>query len=878
MKRTSRRAATALAVVIVTVGLSSFGHAVMADAPVERLAFTVKPDVALRDLSPAFCWFHPRMAAIPGMGQNGQPRLVMTLQKHLKVSDYYSGLYVMQSDDLGKTWTGPTEIPELGWVKEPGGAVVAVADVTPGWHAPTGKLIAIGAKVRYSPRGEQLGDKSRSSEAAYAVHDPKTGAWSRWKILEMPRDKKFDFVCQGCSQWLIQADGSLLVALYCGESDKVPWFVTVAQCTFDGETLRYVKHGDEISLTVERGLVEPQLAFSGGRYYLSLRNDVKGYVTVGDDGLHFEPTRPWTFDDGKELGSYNTQQHWLTRGDGLFLAYTRRGANNDHIARNRAPLFLAQVDPKKLCVLRDTEKVVVPERGVDLGNFGASPIDANRSVITVGEFIVSDKPDPRGADGSLFTSWITWDDAAAATSIGPGPQLFVDDVLVARRTGLTRRAHACNKLDAPVLQAEKPWEEQRVYVYGTAHYDAQADRFLLWYMAHGSDPSRWDERLRGSDLILFATSKDGVAWRRPNVGQFTFDGNTANNIVSTMHSPSVLVDVDEPNPTYRYKMLGHRRDKEKHGYWAAFSSDGLRWTPYPKNPILPGGDTITLSYNPKTREYLAYFKRPTEVRGYRRRVVYLATSKDMQNWSEAGVVMAPDEEDDRWVQSPEQRTEFYNMSVFPRGDQFLGLVTVFKLERIMATTPAKEQSRHDGPIEVQLAHSRDGRKWYRCDDRRPVIPRGPHAYDAGGILGLSNIPVIHNDQMWMYYTAMTTTHGGALPEKRLSVARAAWPLDRMVSLDAGAEEGLLETVPLKFAGRRLWVNADASAGQLVVEVLDRDGQVLPGYAAKDCTALRGDAIRHSVSWAGGKELPSGRPLRLRFQPRNTSLFSFDISP
>ena len=38
-----------------------------------------------------------------------------------------------------------------------------------------------------------------------------------------------------------------------------------------------------------------------------------------------------------------------------------------------------------------------------------------------------------------------------------------------------------------------------------------------------------------------------------------------------------------------------------------------------------------------------------------------------------------------------------------------------------------------------------------------VIPRGPHAYDAGSILGLSSIPVIADDQMWLYYTAMTTT-------------------------------------------------------------------------------------------------------------------------
>ena len=408
MKHAPCRVAVALAALTPMVFFWSTSPARADDPPVQRLAFTVKPEVALHELSPAFCWFHPRVAAIPGMGRDGQPRIVMTLQKHLKVSDYYSGMYVMRSDDLGKTWTGPTEVPELAWVREPGDVVVAVADVTPGWHAPTGKLLAIGVKVRYGARGDQLSDKTRSSETAYAVHDPKTGAWSKWKILEMPPDKKFDFSRNGCSQWLVEPDGDALVPLYFGASDSVPASVTVARCSFDGETLRYVKHGTELTLNVVRGLCEPPLARFQGRYYLSLRNDVKGYVTVGDDGLDFEPIRPWTFDDGEELGSYNTQQHWLAHSDGLFLAYTRRGANNDHIMRHRAPLFLAQVDPKRLCVLRDTEQVAVPERGVPLGNFGAATIDRDRSVITDAEFMIGETRHPRGADGSIFTSWVIW--------------------------------------------------------------------------------------------------------------------------------------------------------------------------------------------------------------------------------------------------------------------------------------------------------------------------------------------------------------------------------------------------------------------------------------------------------------------------------------
>jgi hypothetical protein len=130
--------------------------------------------------------------------------------------------------------------------------------------------------------------------------------------------------------------------------------------------------------------------------------------TVSHDGLHYPAIKPWTFDDGNELGSYNTQQHWLAHQEGLFLAYTRRGANNDHIPRNRAPIFLAQVDPERLCVIRTSERAIIPERGVMLGNFGAAAIDAGESWVTDAEYMAQGQVTPRGANGSVFAARVLW--------------------------------------------------------------------------------------------------------------------------------------------------------------------------------------------------------------------------------------------------------------------------------------------------------------------------------------------------------------------------------------------------------------------------------------------------------------------------------------
>lgn len=51
-----------------------------------------------------------------------------------------------------------------------------------------------------------------------------------------------------------------------------------------------------------------------------------------------------------------------------------------------------------------------------------------------------------------------------------------------------------------------------------------------------------------------------------------------------------------------------------------------------------------------------------------------------------------------------------------------------------------------------------------------------------------------------------------------------------MSLDTSATEGTLLSKLLFFSGHRLLVNADASGGSLEVELLDRDGAVIPGYS------------------------------------------------
>jgi hypothetical protein len=498
----------------------------------------------------------------------------------------------------------------------------------------------------------------------------------------------------------------------------------------------------------------------------------------------------------------------------------------------------------------------------------------------------------------------------ASTTIGPEAQLVVDDLLIHSRQGVERRLHPGRKLPEPVLEADQTWEGARVYVYGTVNYDADKGIFKMWYLARMG--SGFEERcpglLRQGDVMLYATSPDGIQWEKPHTGQKEFDGSKDNNIVLlNCHSPTIFVDDDAPSEE-RYRYLGWNWEGEQ-GYLAAHSSDGLRWVAYPGNPVIPANEvleTMTVARDPKTREFFGYHRRWAKTEKFRtgdtgyydkRRAIAVTRSPDFLTWSAPSMILTQDEEDDAWARNPQERTEFYNLSGFSYGSQFLGFLPIFRIMSVtprtsLKNTPAAgerevdrvsqslgaEQSPWDGPLEAQLVHSRDGVQWNRFEDRSPIIPRGqPGSFDAGCILAVADRPIIVGNEVWVYYTGINTTHGGPLPPKKVSICRAAWRLDGFVSFEAGSHGGVVETVPVRLQGDRLVLNADASKGSLEVELLSEEGVPLAGYTRSDCETITSDSVRETVRWKQGEEINNAKPLRIRIYLTNAHLYAM-LSP
>ncbi|MDN3689017.1 exo-alpha-sialidase [Cyclobacterium jeungdonense] len=353
------------------------------------------------------CWVHPRAGLIPFSSE-----VVMTLSTlDLEGSDVFKGMYQMKSSDRGITWTQPEKsealaprIETINGEERP----VAASDFWPKGHRKTGALLGTGHTIVYTPDWKVTHPRPRHT--AYAVFNSEKGAWNTWKKLEMPDEKRFGNAGAGCVQRLDLSDGTVLLPIYFsppGENARV----AVCHCDFDGEKLSFIEMGNTLSVEDDsRGLHEPSLTFFEGKYLLTIRNDLQGYVTYSEDGLNYAPIRPWKFDDGSDLGNYNTQQHWVRHSKGLYLVYTRRGADNDHVFRHRAPLFMAKVDPEKMVVLRDTERILVPERGARLGNFGVTEVSESETWVTVSEWMQPKGVEKYGSDGSVYLAKIHWNE------------------------------------------------------------------------------------------------------------------------------------------------------------------------------------------------------------------------------------------------------------------------------------------------------------------------------------------------------------------------------------------------------------------------------------------------------------------------------------
>ena len=334
-------------------------------------------------------WFHPRCCRL------GDGRLFMSLQS-IGGSDFYGQIHESLFD--GKRWSDPAPIAGLGWRACREDTSEGVCDVVPYYHAPTDTVLAIGHNVYYRDGAlfDTVGDWGPRPEAAwfrFPVWSVRSaaGEWGpvRRKLVVPGMERAPSYSC-GSSQWFFRGKDQVYIPLTYEEPDRRDRMVCSTRFSYDGKELVFEERGNTLELPVNRGLLEPSIAEFGGRVLMTIRaEDGRGYRSESADGLHWEPAKPWTFDNGEELKMSSTQQHFLVCGGKLHLVYTRDAGNNAHVTRFRAPLFIAEVNDR-LELIRESEEIVLPmldegEHAAGMGNFQAVPVSENEALVTVGE-------------------------------------------------------------------------------------------------------------------------------------------------------------------------------------------------------------------------------------------------------------------------------------------------------------------------------------------------------------------------------------------------------------------------------------------------------------------------------------------------------------
>ena len=473
-----------------------------------------------------------------------------------------------------------------------------------------------------------------------------------------------------------------------------------------------------------------------------------------------------------------------------------------------------------------------------------------------------------------------------AIEVGVGTHLFVDDYLVQDTEKVWRTLNRPGKhRDNPVMKPDRPWEGYLVLQPGTVIWDEEDQIFKMWYNTLGTPKRPYSE-----DYLCYATSKDGVTWEKPDLGLVEFRGSKKNNIFLkwSIWSHCVIKDAGDLDSQRRYKLLywHTQEDGDLGGISAAFSPDGREWINYSKNPVVPrwaSGDTFQVIQDPMTNQYILYHKTIS----YPIRKVSRMVSDDFIHWRDSQQVLHPDKYD-----PPD--TEFYGLSAFPYGGQYLGLLWVYHT--------------YTQFMDTQLVSSRDGIKWDRSVGRRRFMRLAPDGgyqndtFDSGMVYPSSN-PIVKDGRVWIYYSGFTNVHNAPSEDHDGQIGLGTLRQDGFVSMDATSEGSVL-TRPLKLNGSTLSVNMSSltegrlnferdsgkelysglysnnpsAEGYLRVEVQDVGGQPLPGFEESNCLPLKHGDLYQQVSWEGNQDLSSvgDRNIRLKFILGNAKLYSFKL--
>jgi hypothetical protein len=352
----------------------------------KEIAYTMYRDVVAEGYDGKTCCIAPKAFRTP----DGRLHIDYTTL-FLSGSDVFGDRYVLTSEDGGRSFSAPRLFNGLPEKNEDG--VRTVSALNAYYHKATNSCFALGRETRYTDGHSPILSGRNIMRALTGAFDAEAMTFTSCEFVSPPGTEEWDALT--FMEPLEDDDGTVLIPAYGRPGSRRQAEVAVFRFAVENGRLRWLESSPSITRhDLARGLCEPRLTKLGGTYYLTMRSDEIGWFARSEDGMRFTVPTEWRWDDGEILTSRNTQQGWLRFPDGLFLVYTRETPHNAHIFRRRAPLFLARFDEERDCLVRDTERIAVPEMGARLGNFCVTEISDGEAWICVCEWMQTTGPNP----------------------------------------------------------------------------------------------------------------------------------------------------------------------------------------------------------------------------------------------------------------------------------------------------------------------------------------------------------------------------------------------------------------------------------------------------------------------------------------------------